>query len=413
MSWSSSVTLQKPKRAAWITLSLAAIVGFFTLFAILTISPLLKIIISDLSLTFAEGGLLFSVLVAMIVIGALVGGYVGDKAGIRRAVGTGAIFVGIGAPLRGLATDYYSLLFFMALIGLGYGFLLPNLPKLAEAWFPPAYLGGVTGFYVASLFAGAAFGISITLPIYSLLGGSWRSALQLFGFFSAVAAIAWWIFAREPPSKNVVVGSKNDPRIDTNRVWTNVQTWLVAILLTLMNVLFYTLGGWLPTIFVERGSQPYDASLMASMAYFLAVPATLIIPFLSGRIGRRKPFLWILALVAAGASYGLLITPVFFGWFLASALGFATAGIIVLCYILPVELFPSSALGRASGIIVSVGFVGGIIGPLAAGLLRDATQSFASVILLLVLSALIAAVVASPIRETGRGRRNRVGSTRA
>ena len=124
-----------------------------------------------------------------------------------------------------------------------------------------------------------------------------------------------------------------------------------------MNVFFYTLGGWLPTIFVERGSSAYLGSLMASMAYFLAVPATLIIPFLSGVVGRRKPFLWILALAAAAASYGLLVAPVGFGWFLSAVLGFATAGIIVICYILPVELFPPSTLGRASGIIVSIGFV--------------------------------------------------------
>ena len=162
----------------------------------------------------------------------------------------------------------------------------------------------------------------------------------------------------------------------------------------------------MPTIFVERGSPPYVASLMTSALYFLAIPATLIIPLLSDRIGRRKPFLWILALLAAGASYGLLVTPLAFGWILAATLGFATAGIMVVCYMLPVEMVSISALGRASGIIVSVGFVGGIVGPFIAGLLRDVTQSFVAVISLLVLSALLAAVIAALVRETGKGRRS-------
>ena len=388
-------------------MSLAAIVGFFTLFAILTVSPLLTPIIDELSLTFAEGGLLFSVLVAMIVVGALIGGYAGDRLGIRKALGSGAVLVGVGAPLRGLATGYLSLLLFMALVGLGYGFLLPNLPKLAEGWFPPKRLGVVTGVYMASLYAGAAFAISVTLPIYSILASSWRNTLLFSGSISALVAAAWWLGARDPPSANVLNGTKGNHG-GGDRVWAKGQVWLVALLLTSMNVFFYTLGGWLPTIFVERGSSAYVGSLMASMAYFLAVPATLIIPFLSGVVGRRKPFLWILALAAAAASYGLLVAPVGFGWFLSAVLGFATSGIMVICYILPVELFPPSALGRASGIIVSIGFLGGIVGPFIAGLLRDETRSFAGVIILLVISAVFAAAIATPIRETGAGGRDRV-----
>ncbi len=402
------MTPRSPPFAAWVTLTLAAVVGFFTLFAILTVSPLLQVIIADLSLTFAEGGLLFSVLVAMIVVGALLGGYVGDRTGIRKALGVGAVLVGVGAPLRGLTADYASLLFFMGLVGMGYGFLLPNLPKLAQGWFPRNYLGKVTGIYMASLYAGAAFAISATLPINSLLGSSWRNTLLIFGLVSAVAAGAWWLVARNPPSSDAWHDSENGP-VGGQRVWANSQVWLVAVVLSSMNIFFYTLGGWLPTIFVERGSPPYVASLMTSAIYFLAIPATLVIPLLSDRIGRRKPFLWILALLAAGASYGLLVAPLGFGWILAATLGFATAGIMVVCYMLPVEMVSTSALGRASGMIVSVGFVGGIVGPFTAGLLRDVTQSFAAVILVLVLSALLAAVVAALVRETGKGGRDRSG----
>ncbi len=383
-------------------MGLAAIIGFFTLFAILTVSPLLGMIISDLALSFAEAGFLFSLLVTMIVVGASLGGYAGDRFGIKKAVGIGAVLVGFGAPLRGLAPEYLTLLLLMALVGLGYGFLLPNLPKLAAGWFPREYLGKVTGIYMAGLFAGAAFGISTTLPVHLLLAGSWRSTLLFFGLLSSLGAVAWWLFARNPPQSDGVQDSEAPSGIIVERVWANRQIWLVAVVLTSMNVFFYTLGGWLPTILVERGSSPDDAGFIASMVYFLAIPATFIIPFLSDLIGRRKPFLWILALLAAATSYGLLITPLAFGWILAAVLGFAIAGIIVLCYILPVELVHTSALGRASGIIVSVGFIGGIVGPFTAGLLRDLTHSFAAVIVLLVIAALLAAAVATPIRETGR-----------
>jgi CP family cyanate transporter-like MFS transporter len=169
-----------------------------------------------------------------------------------------------------------------------------------------------------------------------------------------------------------------------------------------MNVFFYTLGGWLPTIFTERGSSPETAGFLASLPYFLAIPATFAVPVLSDRVGRRKPFLWLLAGVAALASYGLLVMPLSWGGVLAAVLGFATAGILVVCYILPVELVEAATLGRASGFIISVGFLGGIVGPLLAGILRDLTQSFAAVIVLLILTAVSAGLLTAPLRETGR-----------
>src|SRR5256712_10845592 len=184
----------------------------------------------------------------MIVVGALIGGYAGDRLGIRKALGSGAVLVGVGAPLRGLATGYLSLLLFMALVGLGYGFLLPNLPKLAEGWFPPKQLGVVTGVYMASLYAGAAFAISVTLPIYSILASSWRNTLLFSGTISALVAAAWWLGARDPPSANVLNGTKGDHG-EGDRGWAEGQGWLGGPLVPGIQVFFHTLRGWLSTCF--------------------------------------------------------------------------------------------------------------------------------------------------------------------
>jgi CP family cyanate transporter-like MFS transporter len=255
---------------------------------------------------------------------------------------------------------------------------------------------------MASLYAGGAVGIVATIPLHQLLAGTWRTTLILSGLLSAVAAVVWWLVARNPPAPPVAANLGENVAGSSGRVWANAQLWLVALLVTTMNVFFYTLGGWLPTIFAERGSSPEGAGFLASLPYFLAIPATFVVPVLSDRVGRRKPFLWLLAGVAALASYGLLVMPLSWGGVLAAVLGFATAGILVVCYILPVELVEVATLGRASGFIISVGFLGGIVGPLLAGILRDLTQSFASVIVLLILTAVSAAVLTTPLRETGR-----------
>ena len=68
---------------------------------------------------------------------------------------------------------------------------------------------------------------------------------------------------------------------------------------------------------------------------------------------------------------------------------------------LPVELLPKEAVGRASGVIFSIGFVGGTIGAFMGGYILDLTGSLDLSLLILVVLSIVAAVIAFQIPETG------------
>ncbi len=71
----------------------------------------------------------------------------------------------LGAILRGTTSDYRSLLAFTFILGIGGGFLLPNLAKLVGQWIPKERAGIATGMYFSATTAGMATTLAITLPL--------------------------------------------------------------------------------------------------------------------------------------------------------------------------------------------------------------------------------------------------------
>ncbi len=60
---------------------------------------------------------------------------------------------------------------------------------------------------------------------------------------------------------------------------------------------------------------------------------------------------------------------------------------------LPVEVVEREKVGRAAGAVISIGYFGALIGPPAAGFLRDYTGDFALAFLATALTAVLAAIL--------------------
>ncbi len=61
---------------------------------------------------------------------------------------------------------------------------------------------------------------------------------------------------------------------------------------------------------------------------------------------------------------------------------------------LPVEIMPSEHAGTASGVVVSVGYMGAVVGPIIAGEILDVSGSLQSVFVILIVLSLITTVFA-------------------
>lgn len=61
---------------------------------------------------------------------------------------------------------------------------------------------------------------------------------------------------------------------------------------------------------------------------------------------------------------------------------------------LPVEIMPREHAGTASGVVVSVGYMGAVVGPIIAGEILDVSGSLQSIFIILIVLSLITTVFA-------------------
>ena len=82
-----------------------------------TIPPLVDPIINDLNMSYSQMGLILGAWQFVYIFTASPLGAIVDRLGVRRSLGIGIIIVWVSLVLRGLAVDFYTLLFAVALFG--------------------------------------------------------------------------------------------------------------------------------------------------------------------------------------------------------------------------------------------------------------------------------------------------------
>jgi CP family cyanate transporter-like MFS transporter len=392
---------------AWIALASAWLVSFFAYAQVFCVSPMLIMIKEELTLSYTEAGLLFSIPLLMLSLLAIPGGMLGDRIGVRLAVGVSATLIGLGGFLRGFSTDFLTLFIYTSLQGVGWALTFPNLPKLVRGLFPRRLLGTATGIYSSGFSSGSTVALALTIPMLTLIAGDWHGVFRIWGAMALAVAVLWWILAGK--MLQVSVKSSRDSISSVGRketaspsVWKNRGVWIVALTQFTVSWTFYALMGWLPTFFIHQGLTVDTAALITSVTTLTSIAAFFFIPLISDRLGLRKWPLQLCALVSPFAISALLYVHPALGWLLTAVIGVTVTGVFVLILVLPMELVDADHVGAATGVVLSVGYSGGLIGPVLTGYVRDVTGMFSLAIIVLTVISAITFVLSFIIPETGR-----------
>lgn len=119
---------------------------------------------------------------------------------------------------------------------------------------------------------------------------------------------------------------------------------------------------------------------MTSVMLWVGVPTVILVPILlSGRHIPRKSFIWIPSVMYAFLSGAILYVNQISLWFLMIIAGIINILRFNTLLTLPVEIMPKEHAGTASGVVVSIGYMGAVVGPLIAGQILDLTGTLQSV----------------------------------
>jgi CP family cyanate transporter-like MFS transporter len=256
---------------------------------------------------------------------------------------------------------------------------------------------------------GGATPLAVTLPLVFPLTNTVQGTFVIWSMPCVAAAALWWILAENPPPGDAItepyasIQPSGTGRVTAHSysLWKDRNMWLIAFLLFLNNIHFYAWSGWSPALFMTKGASPDLASLIASSRGWGSLLAIFLIPWASYKVGLRKPFQWGSAFLLAVMSVSAIYIPVPLGWPLMILIGIATSGTFSIILALPLELLPNESVGTASGTVLSIGYLGGLVGPWLTGKIVDLTGNFDLALIFLMITAFVWAVIGFVIPETG------------
>ena len=363
-----------------------------------SLAALITPIRSDLSLSYAQAGLVFGAWQLVYIVVSYPAGLFVDRVGTRRALTLGALLVAASAYGRAIAIDFPTLFAAVALFGCGGPIVSIGLPKVVAGWFTGRPRAVASGIYTTGSTSGNVVALAATNALILPLLGSWRLTCTAYGVLATAIAVGWWLLARDPPPAD------GRGRHDGPGAWrTVVQTravWLVVVVGFTGFMIGHGFRNWLPQILESKGLSPADAGYLAALPGVSSIFGSILIARLAARVG-RKPVVATLLLVVAAS---LLAVSVFDGPALVLILvvqGFCAGAILPLLLSMLMDLreVGASAMGTAAGMYFAFGEIGGFAGPALMGLLKDLTGAFTTGLVLLAGITLVMLLPTSLLRR--------------
>jgi MFS transporter, CP family, cyanate transporter len=381
--------------------AIGLLLAFGIFMPLFVIPPLEDVISLQMAISHAQSSLLLTLPVAVLALVAIPSGFLADTIGLKKSIGIGASIVTLGSAFRGISSAYPIVVLFTLIYGLGLGLCFPNIPKLARHCSSKDRSLFLVSLFTAGILASGAVVLSITRPVLFPLTHSAQAAFFICSIPIFVGTILWWPLISDPPCLSAGAESIPVNFAALRTVLTDKDLWLVAVFFWLHNFALYTFVGWLPQYLISKGASSNLAGLIASVTFWVGLPSVIYLSRLSTKLGLRKPFLWGSSIILVFVFCSALFINIPTSWLMVAFAGVATTIRFSTVLTLPVELVNPGLAGMASGLMMSIGYIGALVGPLIAGHILDTTGSYQWVIILLVIVSAVTTAVAFLLPETG------------
>jgi CP family cyanate transporter-like MFS transporter len=352
----------------WYILALTAVTGALVVTIPFSCMPVLfKEISVDLNLSLVQIGTVWGMASLAGVFFSLMGGVLGDKFGVKSVIPLFCILVGITGALRGLSSNYLTLLVIVFINGIVRLIIPINLTKMVGIWFRGRNLGMAMGISAVGMGMGLMLGPMISATVLSPALGGWRNVMYLYGGVSAAIGMLWFLFRKDPQEvDSLYIPLGTVPfRQAFSQLIRNRALWFIGLTLLFRTSGVMGMTGYLPLYLRDRGWQPAGAD--GALAAFYGASAACVVPIslLSDKLGSRKPILYT-GMAVTVICFGLV--PVVEGnaiWLLMVFSGAFMDGFMAICTTMLLEtggVGPEYS-GTALGIAFTMGQMGSVVSP--------------------------------------------------
>ncbi|WP_445183517.1 MFS transporter [Pseudonocardia sp. Cha107L01] len=349
------------------------------------------------------------------------GGHLAERWSAKKFVGIMILIWGVFAVLSGLVQNFTQLLVVRFLLGIAEGGIWPAILVLISHWFPVRERARAYGVWMMNI----AISSIITAPLsgWILSVSDWRWLFIVEGIFPFIIAPLWFGLVADRPSQAKWVSAPERQYIENALAEENADApesapfadvfrsgmvWRLVVVYFLIQVGFYGLNLWLPTLVKNTtGGSSVLVGVVTAIPYIFAIVGLYLNARAADHNGRYA-FHVLLPMAIASVTLVASVALGNIAWLSIVLISFAMGG--ALAYDGPFwasasRAMPMALAGGAMGLINALGNLGGFLGPYIGGVLQVASGgSFLSTSVVLGVALLLAGL----LMLTVRGRANPV-----
>ena len=378
----SPVPVNRARLVMWAGLA-TALTALNLRTAVTGLPPLLETIGSDLGFGLALAGLLGTVPAATFGVFGFLAPVVTRKYGLERTATAALSLTALSLVLRALAPSPAVLVGSTVLALAGVGAANVVVVPLIKVWFADRIAAWTSG-YLLLLQTGQFVAPLLAVPVAE--AASWRVSVGMWAVPAAVAAAVWLTLAIKLPADHHAPPAAGP--VARRRLGRSSTTWGLVGLFAMVSVSNYSIITWVPAVLTDAGASAARGGSMLGLYSAWGVLAALVVPQLAVRM--RNPFAVVMAcstLLVVGYA-GLALAPLdgTVLWMCALGLGVST---FPLCMTLINHRTrtPQSA-SAVSGFVQGTGYGLACVAPVGLGLVREATGSWTTPLVILAATAL-------------------------
>ncbi len=319
----------------------------------------------------AAAGLTFSLLLATLTIGSVIGGKLAAKYSTRAVVITGGVILSIGFFLASFVTADAAWVLWVTygvMGGVGMGFTYSTTIACSQKWFPEKK-GFVTGLIVSALGFGGVIFTPIVEKLIQNFGGTEVGELNTFKVLSVIFLVVCTIgglFLKNPPEdffKSQVASSTESKVVETaeytpSQVLRKPQFYIITFTLMLACMGGLMMIGFAKPIAVAKGLAE-TATIGVLIISMCNSMGRLFWGMISDKIGRKNTILTLLAGTAVLSLFVNLASG-YFIFALIGLIGFFYGGFLSTFPALTADLFGAKNMATNYGMVL-IGFGAGAI----------------------------------------------------
>ncbi len=299
---------------------------------------------------------------------------ISDLLGAGKTLLYAVFAVLLGVALRSFAGNIGL---FAGTLLLGAGIAIGNVlvPGIIKARFPER-LGLATGAFTISMTSFAAVSAAVSYPLSKLPNMGWRNALAVWMGLALIGLVVWLPHRKLSITQQTTTAA-TAPEAEKS-VWRTGIAWWLTVLMGAQSFLFYFFAAWLPSIALFKGLSPESAGYLAFAFQLMTIPAAFVIPAVATRLKDQRGLITVVAALYITSLCGLAFAKSTVLLTVCVMLyGFSTGSCFNLCMLLiSLRTRNASRATSLSGMVQSLGYGFGALGPILGGWLFDWTGNW-------------------------------------